>query len=148
MLEYVEQSAGWYGTPLESINGALDKRGVSVIFTDVEVGSGWPSIEQYVTTLPLAVRPKLLKVFMLPEMSAKSYFNHRLPKELPNDFEGRGLRSAWEIFTAPQPEKAQIILTNPIQERKEDGTKVMNIMAPLLVHHMQKFLANPLSLRS
>jgi len=138
-IEFIEQAPGrWYGTLKMSIKKAL-ARPESIIVSDIEMGSGWPSVDEYMASLSSDIKPKVVEVFMLPEMRAQTYFETWLPEKRPQDFEARGLRAAWEIWNAPT--KADFLLTNPIGK----GADILNGEAKVVMDQLQSFLSATLS---
>lgn len=126
-IEISPQGDRFYGTPKKSIDAAL-KRSEPIIVSDVEMSSGWPSVEKYVATLPVS----LIKVVVLPACLAQDYFGSWLPKHRPGaELNYRSLRAAWEIAQAPK--KARFIITNKIR----DGIGVVDTQAQVLASKLQ-----------
>lgn len=133
-LEKTEQSPGrWYGTPKQSLLDAL-ARPEPVVCSHVEM-SAWPKVEQFIEEAykdRQKEKPFVLKVFVMPEMTAQEYFNVRLPKLRTNN-ESRATRAGWELRHAPTA--THFIITNVIDKTgaplELEAKAVFNSMANL-----------------
>lgn len=111
-IEWVRQGERWYGMPKQSLEDALRKSD-PVITSHVEMGSGWPAMEEFATTDPMGLRVFPLKVFVLPNMRFSEYAKTWLP-ERREDVQTRLERAAWEILLAAN--NADLIVTNTITD--------------------------------
>lgn len=127
-IETVPEGDRWYGTPQKSIETALTWA-QPIIYSDVEIGSGWPNVEKYLKDKRIPIAK--LKIFVLASEKADYYFNVWLPNQ-PNprdDLDYRKDRSGWEIWRAPDRDKADLIVTNPIRK----GLAIVDYEAKALV---------------
>lgn len=115
-IEHVIQGDRVYGLPKKSLADAM-AGGQPWLMTHVEMGSGWPAIEDYFANEYPHVPPFQLHVFMLPEMSAREYFQDWLPSHRPADqVESRANRAAWEIYEAPR--RTEFLVTNVMSDTR------------------------------
>ena len=114
-LETNEQSPGrWYGLPKQSLIDAL-ARPEPVLCSHVEM-TAWPKVERFIEEAygsNSQIKPFVLKVFVMPEMTAQQYLLEWLP-EHRTDFESRAVRAGWELRHAPRA--AHFLVTNVVDQ--------------------------------
>lgn len=132
-IEATPQGNRWYGLPKRSLNDAL-ARPEPITVTHVEMGA-WPEIETYIGQEYQGVSPYFLRVFTMPEMSAREYFQDWLPSHRPADqVESRANRAAWEIYEAPH--RTDFLVTNVMSDTRPtlqwEATALLGVMNNLL----------------
>lgn len=134
-IEWIEQRPGeFYGTPITSAVEAFRQK-ERVIITDLEIASGWPKMLGYVNSLPLQDRPRIVRVFLLPGLTAGEYFvnfekeQSWLQIHRPKNPVERSIRAAGETFYASQITRTHAFLVNPIHEGKEALSRVAQALA-------------------
>lgn len=101
----------YYGTPKRSLDEAL-QRPERIIITHVEMSEGWPNVRNYVyRTFRNA---SVIRMFILPVMRAKEYFETWLKEKRPVDHEDRAIRAGWEFMQAPRV--SDILVENTVAE--------------------------------
>lgn len=134
-IEYVTQGDRRYGLPKQSVDDALTGPEPFVV-THVEMFSGWPRLAAHLeTTYAEGNRPFFLRVFILPEMSARDYFLEWLPSHRPAaEVESRANRAAVEIWEAPR--RAHFLVTNVMSADQP----TLRWEATTLLGHMSRLL--------
>lgn len=133
-LETTEQSPGrWYGLPKQSLIDAL-ARPEQVLCSHVEM-SAWPKVERFIEETygnNSKTKPFVLKIFVMPEMTAQQYFSEWLPAHR-TDSENRAIRAGWELQHAPSA--AHFLVTNVVDQKGAsldlEGKSMINAMGNL-----------------
>lgn len=123
-----------YGIPKQSVRAALE-RPEPIVVSHAEMSSGWPNLKRYVRSLPNPA--SVLRLFVLPQMRATTYFHEWLPATRPNDYDERGIRAGWEFWHAPK--SADVLVRNVI-ERGEQA--LISVAEALWSFLRDRFTAN------
>jgi hypothetical protein len=100
--------------------------------------SAWPKVEKFIEETykndPQS-KPFVLKVFVMPEMTAQQYLKEWLPKHRKTDYESRAVRAGWELRHAPSPSAAHLLVTNVIDQTgvslEWEAKALLNLMGNL-----------------
>lgn len=103
-----------YGIPKQSVRAALE-RPEPIVVSHAEMSSGWPNLKRYIQSLPNPA--SVLRLFVLPQMRATTYFHEWLPATRPKDYDERGVRAGWEIWHAPRA--ADVLVRNVIEQGEQ-----------------------------
>lgn len=103
-----------YGTPKQSLIDALQKP-EQILISHVEMSDGWPNVRKFAHSMKHA--PSVIRMFILPEMSAEEYFNPWLRRVRPKDFAERANRAGWEFEQAPRV--ADVLVRNRISDGEQ-----------------------------
>lgn len=110
LIGYSKQSTGHYGLPPESITHALSRARIAVSHIEI---SGWPKLAKAVAKMYPENPPFILSLFVLPQMSYRSYSEDWLPRFRPNIHQEKGIRAAWELSVAAG--RTDVFIVNPIE---------------------------------
>lgn len=119
-----------YGLPFKSIKEAFN-RPEPLICSHSDIRA-WPELQEYVIRYcqNMNILVNILKIFVMPEMTAREYFDSWLPDHR-SDHKRRSNQAAWEIHTAP--ELTDIIIVNPIRESEDSLIDVAKSLVTLLI---------------
>jgi len=116
-----------YGVPKQSLIDALQKP-EPIVISHVEMSDGWPNVRGFVRSLKKSLMT--IRMFILPEMRARDYFDSWIQQSRPNDFAERAIRAGWELHHAPRV--ADFMIRNRVQEGRKTLTQAAQETAGLL----------------
>lgn len=127
LIEHSIQPTGHYGMPVASITEAFGQARIAI--SQMEM-SGWPKLKSKVSEMFSTNPPPVLSLFVLPQMSFRSYTELWLPQFRSKIQKEKTLRAAWELSVAAGRVDAFII--NPISEDEKPGEAAAKAVANLL----------------